>query len=573
MSRILGFFRDMNTAAVMGMSGSIIMDAFVLAFRIPNEVKRLCEDGTLQLSFIPVFTPLWIKDRKEATKLFGVTLIVLSLFLLLIVILGEAFCVLAIWIVDSITNNSESLYRFALLTFMYLLPFLLFFPLSMFLTAALQGMERFAFVAFIPMLFNIFWLAALLFISPFGLYLPFRIESLHLLFFGFDLCQLNLIHQAVFLSLAIVSGSIFQFVIQMLYLYWLGIRVRLADFRIIKDALQIFFFAPRNQKQTLTLFADFLTQNINNSLIIHNLIKIVRILFPSVCILFLIQINVLLATIIAILFSGEPGTSISWLRLFPGLKDWLTYPMTVGATSALYFSERLYEFPLGMIGVTVGTVFYPLINKHARLKNHKELASDIQWAVRLVLAMSIPATVGLIFLAEPLSRLLYEHGEFSADDALRTSHIISCFALGICAFCLIPIMIRCYFVVRDYRTPIFISFRNIIFFLFLAMFLIWPQAEKGLAISFSLAAWLQVLELFWIFYRKHETIKLFPIFKTIMKSGIATILMGEILWLIFQGYTEIDTMTDLKRIGCGLFVGIIIFGLAYFLLENKIQKE
>ena len=90
-----------------------------------------------------------------------------------------------------------------------------------------------------------------------------------------------------------------------------------------------------------------------------------------------------------------------------------------GAAAAVYYGERLYQFPLGLLGIAVATAIFPLLSRHAARGDRRQLGTDLTLGLRLVLFLGIPASLGLIILAQPLARLLFERGQFTAADTAR----------------------------------------------------------------------------------------------------------------------------------------------------------
>ena len=108
-------------------------------------------------------------------------------------------------------------------------------------------------------------------------------------------------------------------------------------------------------------------------------------------------------------------------------------PLKEGAAAALYYAQRLYQFPLGVFGVALGTVLFPLLARHAAQKRYDLLRHDLTLGLRLVVAIGFPASVGLMLLARPLATTLFEYGEFDAEDSARTAGLIAAYGCGVWA--------------------------------------------------------------------------------------------------------------------------------------------
>ena len=368
-SRVLGMVRDMATAALLGMSGSPVMDAFVVAFRIPNLFRRLFGEGALTASYVPVLAARLEKGRAGAWQLVSVGLVWLSVILAGVVLVAEGVCVLiyAVW------GASPGMPLLVGLTAL-MMPYMLFVCLAAQVAATLQCLAHFAIPALAPTLLNICWLAAVWGIAPW--FAPDQ-EA-----------------QAAVLAGSILVAGVLQLAVQWPKLRTFGFRFDY-NWPAARDSLR----------------------------------DIATAMGPMVLGLAITQINTLMDSLIAWSLSAPPDgpQEIAWLG---GVR----YPMQQGAASSIYYGERLYEFPLAIVGIAVATAIFPLLSRHAARGDHRMLGADLTLGLRLVLFFGVPASLGLILLAEPLARLLFQRGEFTPADTVRTARMIACYAGGVWAY-------------------------------------------------------------------------------------------------------------------------------------------
>lgn len=220
---------------------------------------------------------------------------------------------------------------------------------------------------------------------------------------------------------------------------------------------------------------------------------------PMVLGLAVTQINTLLDSLVAWSLTAplEGANRIPWLS------GEVAYPLTQGAASAIYFGERLYQFPVGMLGIAVATVIFPLLARHAARGEHERIGEDLTAGLRLVLFLGIPASVGMMILAEPIARLLLERGEVTAQDALRTARMIACYGAGSWAYCAIPVIIRGFYAVEDRSTPLRLGAAIVLLDFATNVTLVWPMAEVGLAVGTTITAIVQLAVLVALFARYH----------------------------------------------------------------------
>jgi len=146
-----------------------------------------------------------------------------------------------------------------------------------------------------------------------------------------------------------------------------------------------------------------------------------------------------------------------------------------------------------MIGVAAGTAMFPLLSRQAARGQHREFSAALTLGLQWVMFLGIPASAGLILLADPLVRLLFERGAFSADDALRTARVIRLSATGIWAYCAVPVMVRAYYALGEMRAPVRIGALAILWNLAVGAMLVGYLAEGALALAGATAAVVQMV--------------------------------------------------------------------------------
>ena len=532
--RLLGFLRDLNTAAVLGMSGSPAADAFFCAFRLPNLFRRLNEEGAFGLSWIPIFTETWRRDRTRAWGLLTVLLRRTAVWAFGLTALGELFALAVLGMIGPAESADALFFYRAVQLTMILLPSLLFLMLAAEAGATLQALGRFGIAAFMPIVFNLFWLAALFLISPFGVWLPFAVRSPFKTLFGQSVGLMTPFGRTAILAAAIVAATGAQFLIQRV---WLRILLR-------EKSL------PRLDKKERA--EDRASVG-----------RALRQVMPTALGLLFVQINTLLATFAATLFAGEFGSRLG-------------YRAASGAASAIYFAERLYEFPLGLIGVAVGLSFYPLLSRLAAERNAGGLVCKLSLAVRTVLLLAIPAAFGLALIAEPLATLLYQRGDFSPTDAHRTASLIRIFAFGVPAFCLQPILIRTFYALSERAVPIRAGLISTAVFIVLTgisfVLLAWRGAgsfglEKGLAAAIALSAYTQTFLLAAALNRRERLVLDFSRWlRTVFRAFLAASGMSAAVIVLILAF---DVQTPIIFIGTALGTAIPLYAFFIWLLGER----
>lgn len=173
-----------------------------------------------------------------------------------------------------------------------------------------------------------------------------------------------------------------------------------------------------------------------------------------------------------------------------------------GSVSYLYFADRLVEFPLGVAAMAAATAVLPSLSRNAAAGDLQALRATFEVAFRLVSFAIIPAAVGLILLAEPIVRLLFGRGEFSAADVRLTVQAVSYYALGLWAFASVRIAVAAFFALQDSKTPVRAAIAAILANLLLSAVCMRPLAHGGLALATALASILNLLLLLMALHRR-----------------------------------------------------------------------
>ena len=468
-SRLLGLVRDMATAALFGLAGGGVLDALVVALRVPNLFRALLGEGALANSYLPAFAAAWERDRRTAWQLTSVVLTWLALVLAALVVVGEAIYAWT-WFASAPDQPGRLLAGLGAT----LLPYLLLVCLAAQLSATLNALGNFSVPALTPVIFNLCWLAAVWFIAP---------------RFAHDREA-----QAYAIAVAILIAGVLQVAVQAILLRAYGFR---------------FDYAPTAVAEPLR--------------------GIGRTLLPMVLGMTVTQINTFLDSMIAWGLAAPPEgpREIAWLG---GVR----YPLEQGAAAAIYFGERMYWLPLGLLGMALATAIFPLLSRHAARGDRDQLGADLSFGLRLVLCLGMPAGVGLVALAAPLTELLFEHGAFSAADTARAARVVAAYSLSVWAYCGLPVLTRGFFAVGDSATPAKLAAAMIALNLALNLTLIWPLAEAGLAVATAVCAAIQFVILTWLFSRRVARLDARSLVLTAARALLAALIMAAVSLVALQ---------------------------------------
>jgi putative peptidoglycan lipid II flippase len=200
--------------------------------------------------------------------------------------------------------------------------------------------------------------------------------------------------------------------------------------------------------------------------------RLLRLMVPGLISGGMTQINILVGTIIASFISG--------------------------AVSILYFADRIYQFPLSMIGVAIGTALLPELSR--KLQNDAAAAADVQnRAVEFSMFLTLPATAALIAVGETIAIVMFQYGRFTLADADRTGAALAAFAAGLPAYVLIRVLSPGFYAREDTRSPVIYAVSSMAANIVLSVAFVWPPfglpslGFLGIAVATALAAWLNAV--------------------------------------------------------------------------------
>jgi putative peptidoglycan lipid II flippase len=234
------------------------------------------------------------------------------------------------------------------------------------------------------------------------------------------------------------------------------------------------------------------------------------------------------------------------------------------AVSWLYFANRLIELPLGIVGVAVGAVLVPELARAVRTEDRNAMTHTQSRGLELAAGLALPATLGLIALSEPIVRLLFEHGAFSAADTAGTAHALVWLALSLPAQVLIKALSPAFFARGDTTTPLWATLKGLVVTVVLAVVLGRLFASSGIAASIALGAWSGAL----VLIRHGVTTFGFSIDaaarRRLPRIVAAALAMGGLLWLsapIVLAFGNASGFAQLLLVTALISGGMAVYGL------------
>ncbi len=188
------------------------------------------------------------------------------------------------------------------------------------------------------------------------------------------------------------------------------------------------------------------------------------------------------------------GVSVSQINLL--LDTFIASFLATGSISWLYYSDRLLEFPLGLFGIAIATVILPSLSRKHVDEQMQGFASTMDWGVRMVVLLGLPAMLGLIVLSKPMLMVLFMRGEFTPQDVEFSSLSLMAYAAGLLNFMLIKVLAPGYYSRQDTKTPVKYGVIAMVSNMVFNAIFAWFYGYVGLAIATTLSALVNVTLLY-----------------------------------------------------------------------------
>lgn len=222
------------------------------------------------------------------------------------------------------------------------------------------------------------------------------------------------------------------------------------------------------------------------------------------------------------------GVGVYYLNLT--VSNILASLLPQGSVSYLYYAQRLFEFPQGIITVSVAQAVLPSMSRQAAAGETGQLKESLRFGLRITLFITIPAMVGLMVCAVPIFSLLFMGGEFDYAKAVNAAIALRYYSLGLAVIALVRVLIPAFYALKDTRTPVVTAFAAFILNAGLSLLLMKPLLHGGLALATTLSACGNMALLFILLRKKIGGFGGGRILLSGLRTLVATVPMGLIVW-------------------------------------------
>ncbi len=265
------------------------------------------------------------------------------------------------------------------------------------------------------------------------------------------------------------------------------------------------------------------------------------------------------------------GVSVGQINLL--FDTFIASFLMTGSISWLYYSDRLLEFPLGLFGIAIATVILPTLSKNHVGKDAKGFSANMDWAVRMVCLLGLPAAVGLAVMAEEILTVIFQRGAFTAETARMASYSLTAYAFGLLSFMLVKVLAPGFFSRQDTKTPvkfgIWCMVANMIFNLIFAI----PYGYIGLAIATSLSATMNAGLLYYTL-RKQGVFKISKLTRNfLLRIILASTCMGiAIVWFgAHINFNALALTEQIWHVAQTILLAVVTFAVVMLISGTRIR--
>ncbi len=489
LSRVTGLVRDVVYAHLFG--ANLFMDAFLMAFRIPNFLRRITGEGAFSQAFVPVVAEYRLKGDPAATRrlVAGVTGR-LGFVLFIVTAIGVIGAPVVIVLFAPGFGFDSPRHDLAVTMLRWTFPYIFFISLTALGGGVLNAFGKFGTAAFNPVLLNLVMIGFAAFIAP------------------------HFASPGLVLAVGVFVAGLVQLVAQFRGLARLGL-----------------LSWPRWSHAE------------------EGVRRVGRLMLPGIF-----------------------GSSVAQISLLIG--SWVASFLMTGSISWMYFADRLVEFPMGVFSIALATVILPGLSAHHVEQSPARFSGTLDWALRLTTLVTVPATLGLVLLAGPLTATIYGHGHFVARDVLMGGYALMGASFGLLGYSLVKVLAPGYYARQDTRTPVRVGLIALGVTMAFNVFVVVPAWRAGfpaphalLALSPGVGAYVNV----WLLHRgliQRGVLVPSSQWRALLsrQMPLANAAMAAFLWWSaggWDGWTGQPALLQIGRLsicvlgGVGLYAGVL----------------
>ncbi|WP_022727703.1 murein biosynthesis integral membrane protein MurJ [Fodinicurvata sediminis] len=270
--------------------------------------------------------------------------------------------------------------------------------------------------------------------------------------------------------------------------------------------------------------------------------------------------------LLALMVPGVLSAGVMQINLLIGT---MIATLQAGAVSYLYYADRVYQLPLGILGIGIGVVLLPDLSRKLRAGAGEAARDSLNRALEYALLLTLPATFALTLIPESLVTGLFQRGAFDDQAAQATGQALAAFAIGLPSYVLVKLFQPAFFAREDTRTPFHLTVISILANVVLSLLLFWQIGFVGIALATAISSWLHVVLLVVVLSRRGFLEPDRRLLNRGLRSLLASGLMGGLLLLLAPlvgGWLEMGPLGQAAALALLVGSGLAVYALAALLL-------
>ena len=496
LSRVTGMLRDMIYSRMFG--AGPLMDAFLVAFKIPNFLRRITGEGAFSQAFVPVVSEYRLRrEHDEVQALVAGVMGTLGWGLFVLTVMGVIAAPLVIYLFAPGFDPAGGRHDLAVQMLRWTFPYIFFISLTALGAGVLNSYGKFGTAAFNPVILNVVMIVFAAFLAP------------------------HFERPGIALALGVFVSGVVQLVAQFRGLWRLGLLGR-----------------PR------WAWAD------------EGVRRVARLMLPGIF-----------------------GSSVAQISLL--LDTWIASFLVTGSIAWMYYADRLVEFPMGVFSIALATVILPGLSAHHARQSPQHFNATLDWALRLTCLVSLPASVGLLLLAGPLTSSIYGYGKFNPHDVQMASYALMAYSLGLMGFSLVKVLAPGYFARQDTRRPVRVGIIALSVNMAFNLLVVVPASRMGfpmphalLALATGIGAYVNT----WLLYRGLRQAGVYVPSahwrRLVWQMLVANLAMAAFLWWAggtWSDWADWRATTRILHLGACVLGGGAVYGLVLWAMGLRLR--
>jgi putative peptidoglycan lipid II flippase len=276
-----------------------------------------------------------------------------------------------------------------------------------------------------------------------------------------------------------------------------------------------------------------------------------------------------------LMLPGVAGLASVQINLF--VNSWLATSLGTGAVSWLDYAFRLMYMPIGLFGLSIATASLSVISGHAAADNDAGVRESVSNGLRMMLMLNVPATAGLLVLATPIVRLIFEHGRFTAADTAATAAALVCYSPGLVGYSAVKLISPAFYALGSSRIPLFASAVSVAVNVTASLLLVGILGHRGLALGTALAALTNAGILLWLLRSRLAGLEGTRVLVTLTKISLASLVMGYTAYaterLLHVPLPGASVLAQALRVLAAISAGLAVLAASAHLLRIEEFSE